>query len=315
MILIITKDSDRAVERIIDWLNAKGASYYKGSIEEIFLMCDLTIKQNNEQLDLYLNGEKVKSMFFRHFTYLDILLAEIVKNSELNKFLGREAATVLSSFREIFSFKAFPYFDKIRNNKIYELTIAKNVGIDVPPFLITNSKSDLLEFKSQQGKIISKALSNGAKTSFNGETIFAYVDIVSQEMIDKVESTFFISYFQKYIEKEYELRVFFIDGAFYSMAIMSQESAQTSIDFRRYNVEKWNRNIPYELNSTLQNNLKDLMQKLELSTGSIDIIKSTDGKYYFLEVNPIGQFGMTSEPCNYNLDKVIAETLIKYDNK
>jgi hypothetical protein len=34
------------------------------------------------------------------------------------------------------------------------------------------------------------------------------------------------------------------------------------------------------------------------------------GEYVFLEVNPIGQFGMVSAPCNYNLEKKIAQYLI-----
>jgi hypothetical protein len=33
----------------------------------------------------------------------------------------------------------------------------------------------------------------------------------------------------------------------------------------------------------------------------------------FLEVNPTGQYGMVSDPCNYYLDKKIAEYLIDYD--
>jgi hypothetical protein len=37
----------------------------------------------------------------------------------------------------------------------------------------------------------------------------------------------------------------------------------------------------------------------------------------FLEINPVGQFGMVSHPCNYYLEKRIAQNLInsKYENK
>ena len=52
-----------------------------------------------------------------------------------------------------------------------------------------------------------------------------------------------------------------------------------------------------------------LMHDLELNTGSIDLVLGQDGKYYFLEVNPCGQYRMTSDPCNYYLDKLIAKTL------
>ena len=55
------------------------------------------------------------------------------------------------------------------------------------------------------------------------------------------------------------------------------------------------------------------MKSLDLKTGSIDMILTPEGDYYFLEVNPVGQFSMTSSPCNYNLEKRIAEYLMKYD--
>ncbi|SQB45601.1 ATP-GRASP peptide maturase, grasp-with-spasm system [Chryseobacterium jejuense] len=47
------------------------------------------------------------------------------------------------------------------------------------------------------------------------------------------------------------------------------------------------------------------MQSLDLNCGSLDLLKSGD-KYYFLEVNPIGQFLGLSLICNYSLEKEIA---------
>ena len=53
------------------------------------------------------------------------------------------------------------------------------------------------------------------------------------------------------------------------------------------------------------------MTKLEYKTGSIDLLLDTENNYYFLEINPVGQFGMVSIPCNYNIEKKIAEYLYK----
>ena len=53
------------------------------------------------------------------------------------------------------------------------------------------------------------------------------------------------------------------------------------------------------------------MQNIGLETGSIDMVFTKDGHFVFLEVNPIGQFGMTSKPCNYFLERELALSLIK----
>jgi hypothetical protein len=40
-------------------------------------------------------------------------------------------------------------------------------------------------------------------------------------------------------------------------------------------------------------------------------LQTPDGREVFLEVNPVGQFGMVSAPCNYHLEKKVAELLIR----
>ena len=57
------------------------------------------------------------------------------------------------------------------------------------------------------------------------------------------------------------------------------------------------------------------MKNLKLDTGSIDMIVTLDGEYVFLEINPIGQFGMVSYHCNYHLEKRIAEYIIAKRNE
>jgi glutathione synthase/RimK-type ligase-like ATP-grasp enzyme len=93
------------------------------------------------------------------------------------------------------------------------------------------------------------------------------------------------------------------------MAIFSQSNEKTKIDFRNYDLQKPNRTVPYNLPKEIILKLKKLTKALALRTGSIDLIKAKDGQYYFLEVNPVGQFGMVSRPCNYNIEMKIAKFL------
>ncbi|KAF2516652.1 ATP-grasp domain-containing protein [Flavobacterium foetidum] len=100
------------------------------------------------------------------------------------------------------------------------------------------------------------------------------------------------------------------------MAIFSQSNPQTRLDFRAYDWDNPNRFIPYQLPEHIEAKIEMLMKNLNLNTGSIDLIKSsTNGDYYFLEVNPSGQFGMTAFPCNFPLHKIVAENLILLNNE
>jgi glutathione synthase/RimK-type ligase-like ATP-grasp enzyme len=131
--------------------------------------------------------------------------------------------------------------------------------------------------------------------------------------LDALPNNFSLSAFQEEIQKKYEIRVFYFFGKIYSMAIFSQNDSQTKTDFRIYNISKPNRNVPYSLPISVASKVKHLMKKLGLETGSIDLIKSINDEYIFLEVNPVGQFGMVSKPCNYNLEYIIAKKLISYE--
>lgn len=94
------------------------------------------------------------------------------------------------------------------------------------------------------------------------------------------------------------------------MSIFSQNNNKTKIDFRNYDFKKPNRMVPYRIDETLKQKLTSLMKEVCLNMGSIDLLKSKNGKIYFLEINPVGQYGFVSESCNYNIDREIAKFLI-----
>lgn len=72
-----------------------------------------------------------------------------------------------------------------------------------------------------------------------------------------------------------------------------------------------------KLPMVIETKISQFMNYLNLNIGCIDMILDKENKYYFLEVNPVGQFDQESHQCNYNLYKVIADELTNmyYDKK
>jgi glutathione synthase/RimK-type ligase-like ATP-grasp enzyme len=106
--------------------------------------------------------------------------------------------------------------------------------------------------------------------------------------------------------------VFYLDGRFFAWAIISQSSAQTSTDYRKYDAQKPNRVVPYSLPENVEQKLMDLFGKIGLNTGSVDLMVDSEDDYYFLEINPVGQFGVLSKSTNYQLELEIARWLIEH---
>lgn len=146
----------------------------------------------------------------------------------------------------------------------------------------------------------------------NNHTLALGTILLDTNFIQNSPKTFFPTLFQSYIEKDYELRIFFVFQKCFPMAIFSQSNEQTKIDFRNYDRNLPNRTVPYVLPNVIKSQILRLITKLGLTSGSIDMIVTPKKEYVFLEVNPIGQFAQVSKPCNYYLEREIARLLISY---
>lgn len=208
-------------------------------------------------------------------------------------------------------------------NKIANLSTAKNVGLKIPDTLVTNNFKELLVFSKKHSKILTKDIEfdtiNFAYDEVHNVSIYATVTILTPADIkllkEKENSSCHFSLFQQYIEKKIELRIFYLNGLFYPMAIFSQENDKTKTDFRNYDRERPNRCIPYKLPENIESMLMAFMQKMELNSGSIDMILTPEQDYVFLEVNPVGQFQWVSRYCNYNIEKQIANHLLNHSHE
>lgn len=205
-------------------------------------------------------------------------------------------------------------FDKCDLNKLSVLREAKKVGFRIPRFYISNHKEGIGEIINTVPSLITKAMSDGLYLFEKAEKetgYFTYTELVQKSILTFLPSVISPSFLQETIEKRFDLRVFFLKGECYAMAILSQADERTKVDFRKYNEDKPNRSVPYALPIEIKSRIHRLFDVLQLNTGSVDLIVDRHGNFYFLEINPVGQFGMMSVPCNYFLEKKVALTLME----
>jgi ATP-GRASP peptide maturase of grasp-with-spasm system len=197
-------------------------------------------------------------------------------------------------------------------NKLRALKLAAEAGLDIPETLVTTEVDVLREFIQKHGSVVAKPASDTFTLTVEGKMLAVYTSVVSDSSLNSgTWEGSFPSLFQEKLEKKYEIRTFYLDGAFYSMGMFTQQKASTQVDFRRYSLSDPARTVPYQLPTDIEKKLRVLMTALRLDTGSIDMVRTTDGRFVFLEVNPVGQFGMVSYPCNYFLEKKVAGALVE----
>ena len=195
--------------------------------------------------------------------------------------------------------------------KLDVLARAARLGLAIPATLVTTERDELRRFCAAHGTVVTKPIGEVELFVHGGRRHFMYTAELDLEAVERLPPRFAPSLFQERLEKSYELRVFYLDGDCWAMAIFSQLDRQTRTDFRNYNQLRPNRNVPYRLRQDTAVALSRLMRELELETGSIDLVRTPDRREVFLEVNPVGQFGMVSKPCNYGLERKLAEHLLR----
>lgn len=312
MILLNIDEFDSSLEKIIDWLDLLKVNYYL--INERQTLFDFkSIQISNDRLDLGLfNYENQTSFFYwnrRSFPIRYNHSSSNIKESE------QKEQNALDTFvNRLLEDNAVNKFEDNFTNKLYNLFLAKRLGIRVPSTLITSKKAELFQFYIKHNKqIINKAIDT--QSCFNHNYDGRYTNLITEENINNQDENFPPSLFQEYLPKKYEIRSFYFFGKFYSMAVFSQLDEQTKIDLRNYNYEKPNRCVPYELPKFIKTKLSNLMQSLSLKTGSFDLIYSESGIFYFLEVNPVGLFSPLTWPLNLPIEKDIAFYFKQYEKQ
>jgi ATP-GRASP peptide maturase of grasp-with-spasm system len=196
-------------------------------------------------------------------------------------------------------------------NKLHALKLAAEMGLDIPETLVTTSVEEARQFAARHGEIITKPISEVLMCNFDEMPCASYTSTAPGEFLEnEVWQGDFPSLFQEKLRKKYEIRIFYLDGKLYSMAMFTQDNLMTQTDFRKYSYDRPARTVPYRLGPQVEDKLRSLMKALRLDTGSIDMVRTVDGRDVFLEVNPVGQFGMVSDPCNYFLEEKVARALV-----
>lgn len=322
MILILSKSGDRDSDCVIEWLNFYKTPFLRINDEEL-MQGVVAFSYNANMVEssyfeistkrVYLKDISV--VWFRKFGFLTDYELRLNAVKELTEFLYDEFNGLRELILSLLSEKKWLFKRTVMKSKLEVLNTAKSVGLEIPKTIICTEIDEVKLFLDQNNhSIITKPIAEALNVKLLNSTIGLSTKKV--ETIKGLNRKFSPSLFQEYIDKLIELRVFYIRGKCYSMAIFSQSNPQTKVDFRAYDWEKPNRFIPYQLPLQIEEKIDMFMKKLQLNTGSIDIIKSSKNfKYYFLEVNPSGQFGMTAFPCNYPLHKIVAQNLIALKNE
>lgn len=314
MIIIYSKKRDQFVNSVIDLLEMD--TYFRISQDNGFKY--LSSEFNNDgtsnsfvknNYSKEINLHDIKSIWYNGGV---INLNKNKNSKELNQLLQENLNLIIDG---VIASRDIKNIGSIKNNrkgnKIKNLLTSSNLGLTIPKTLITVNKNSLIDFIKKQNKsgIICKRINESDKFIEN-EIIFdnSKTFLVTEKFVNELSEVFGLSLFQERIEKQFEIRVICFNDVFYASAIFD---GIDSVDYR-INLNQNNnrpRIIPYQLPKKIENKLKKIMQTLNYSFCSIDLIYDKNDRYIFLEINPCGQISFINNACNFYLEKHFAKYL------
>jgi glutathione synthase/RimK-type ligase-like ATP-grasp enzyme len=191
-------------------------------------------------------------------------------------------------------------------NKLHQLRAAAMIGWQIPPTIVTSSINSIKNFYQQHNQdIIIKPLANTIIDQ--GQTSeFIFTNKVTDQIIQQIEDFDMTpSIFQKNINKQYELRVTVVGNDVFSASVDSQSDETTEQDWRRKKLQFKTAELPTQI----QNLCLKLVKNLGLHFGAIDLIRTPEGEYVFLEINPNGQWVWIENQTGLNISDSVIEFL------
>ncbi len=191
-------------------------------------------------------------------------------------------------------------------DKLLQLRLAREAGLDIPRSLLTNDPREAREFFSAvDGRLVAKMLTP-LSTSMDASGPFVYTSRVDEDDLSAADSLRHAPMlFQQEIAKARELRVVAVRGELFVGALEAPDSDTGVVDWRLMDPaeRRWERD---SLPDDCARSLRTMLESLGLEFGAADLIRTPEGRHVFLEVNACGEWGMLERDLGYPISEALA---------
>lgn len=305
--LIISSSIDYSTDLICLELCERKKQYLRlnrdmfGEYEIIFSLDERLMTMKIDGKMYTVSSDNLKGVYFRAPVFL-----RSHKKYSVNEQLYRSQWS--SFIRNLIVFQKAKWINHPVNtyraeNKLFQLQCAQDVGLLTPKTFVGNVLPNFVEpSKNYIVKSLDTALFYDEPQEY-----FTYTSVITgDELLDSnIKDAPII--FQEFIEDKKDIRVTVIGDNLFPVSI-TKNGKNIYGDWRKNAKDT----LQYQqeiLPKAMSNKIIKLMQNLGLLFGGVDLVFSK-GRYYFIEVNPTGEWGWLSSYGAISLEKAIVNELV-----
>lgn len=307
--LIVSSTIDFSTDLVCYQLVKNNEKFYRLNRDEFLkhkIIIDLqrrTMIISIEDEEYEAQFEKLKGIFFRAPVFL-----RTQSKAELTVYEQLERNQWSSFLRNLIVFKNANWINNPvstyrAENKIFQLCVAEECGLEIPLTYVSNVADIKLE---SEKKYVVKSLDTALFYDMeNSKEMFTYSNVVSGKELQEYDLTSAPVFIQEFLNPKVDCRITYVNGIIFSVKIL-QNSKGMYGDWRLRKEEL--EYIPFELPKYIQDAICKLMKKLDLKFGGIDLAIVAD-EYYFIEVNPTGEWGWLEIKTGIEISQAIKKAL------
>jgi glutathione synthase/RimK-type ligase-like ATP-grasp enzyme len=309
-VLILASRYDFSCDYVVSSLRSMGVPYFRLNTEDLplfELILDPVVpvlRGVSPELTFEIGGDHLASLYFRQPTFLrEASLSVRAPTEQFQRAQWAAFMRTLMTFDRCF-WVNHPARTYEAEHKAMQLRVAAAVGFDVPRTRVSNSAAAIGLVANGSDRVAVKGLDTVLVRDGRTET-FGYTNLLrpAEITLHNLKSAPMIIQ-QGFVEK-LDLRVTVVQDLVWCAAVTVKgrfivgdwRLAKTDAEFGEFS-------LPPEI----MRRCVSLTRRLGLQFGAIDLAFS-DGKFYFLEINPTGEWAWLQAGLGFPIADAIAETL------
>jgi glutathione synthase/RimK-type ligase-like ATP-grasp enzyme len=308
-VLLVASRYDLSCDYVISHLRHKKVNYLRLNSEDLSeLTVELdpirkSLKIGFEDKQYCIFSEKLRSVLFRRPVFLREYGDDQLSTSDRFSRLQWAAFVRNLMIFEEASWMNNPVSTYLSEHKALQLSIAAQIGFAVPETRITNAPHPKL-IGNEPHKIAIKGLDT-VLIRAEGQELFGFTNFECSSTLEPTEWKTAPATIQVELTNKLDIRVTVVGDQVFAASIMTNGQPICG-DWR---VQKNNAKFSeYCLPEDIAQRCCNLVKKLGLSFGGIDLALC-EGQFYFLEINPTGEWAWLVDMAKLPIDKAISDYL------
>ncbi|MFF3668801.1 MvdC/MvdD family ATP grasp protein [Microtetraspora malaysiensis] len=316
MILVLTSDGDEHADRVVKTLMTAGADVVVFDPASFPTAATLEISHSGDGSTSRMFGRAGRRLVLDELTALwyrrpldPVADPRVAARDYVEEECRVMAESLWDSLGCLTVPGSRPVIDRAAR-KPYQLELARRLGFELPATLVTTDPESFLDFYDRhEGRVITKPV-HGNQLEAEGERFGRFAAPVTPVDVAYADALRFCPVIvQAYVPKRVEIRVTVVGRKVFAAEIHSQVSNHTRYDWRHYDPGATPIRA-HDLPPEISQRCLDLVERLGLAYGAIDLILTPDGRHVFLEINPNGQFLWIEDATGLPIGAAVGELLM-----